>query len=289
MHPLKTWFLASRPKTLTISISPVLIGTTMAMTDGFFSFWIFFYTLLTGLFIQIGTNLANDYFDFLKGADTSSRKGPLRVMQAGLVSKLAMQRALILVFASVLVFGSYLIFHGGIVFAFLIALAILLGIMYTGGPFPLAYLGLGELFVLVFFGPVAVVCTYYLQTHAFKLAPLIAGLITGCIPSAILVVNNLRDIEEDRIANKKTLIVRYGKTFGKMEYLLLLLASLIPSLVYTRSHPLLLICLLMLFPCMHLFIHLLKNPEPRFLNLIFVKTSKLLFFYTLLFCFIWML
>lgn len=289
MHPLKIWFLASRPKTLTISISPILIGTTMAMAEGFFSFWIFFYTLLTGLFIQIGTNLANDYFDFLKGADTSSRKGPTRVMQAGLVSQLAMQRALILVFASVLIFGSYLIVHGGMVFAFLITLSILLGIMYTGGPFPLAYLGLGELFVFIFFGPVAVVSTYYLQTHTVHLAPLVAGLITGCIPSAILVVNNLRDVEEDRLSNKKTLIVRYGKRFGKMEYLALMLASLIPALVYAPSHPLLLICLLMLFPLMHLFIHLLKNPEPQFLNLIFVKTGKFLFFYTLLFCFIWML
>lgn len=289
MHQLKIWFLASRPKTLIISISPVLIGTTMAMTEGFFSFWMFFFTLLTGLFIQIGTNLANDYFDFLKGADTSARKGPLRVMQAGLVTPLAMQRALTLVFASVLIFGSYLIVQGGILFAFLIALAILLAILYTGGPFPLAYLGLGELFVFIVFGPLAVTCTYYLQTHSIHPAPIIAGLITGCIPSAILAVNNLRDVEEDRAANKKTLIVRYGIKFGKFEYLFLLLASLIPPLVYAPSHPLLWLCLLMLFPCVHLFIHLFKNPAPQFLNLIFVKTAKFLFFYTLLFCFIWML
>ena len=213
------WLLAIRPKTLAASLSPILIGTAMALKTGFFDLLTFLFTLLTGLGIQIATNLANDYFDYKKGADTSARLGPIRVTQAKLVSESGMIKMLFFTFLTVLASGSFLIWKGGAIFSLLIAAALLFALIYTAGPFPIAYLGLGEVFVLVFFGPVAVAATYFLQVGQFHLQPVIAGLAPGLLSSAILMVNNIRDIDEDQKAHKKTLAVRFGLPFGKNLYL----------------------------------------------------------------------
>lgn len=229
MNAVTLWVEATRPKTLFASLAPVLIGTSYAVYQGSFSFMTALFTLLAALGVQIGTNFVNDYYDFLKGADTSSRKGPRRLIQAGIISLEDMKLATLLTFSAVALLSIYLIARGGPVFAVLTAVSIFLGVGYTGGPWPLAYLGLGELFVFFFFGPIATGATAYLQTLTFSWEPFFLGFTPGFLSTAILVANNLRDIEEDRRVSKKTLAVRFGKKFTRIEYTFCLFAGcLIP-------------------------------------------------------------
>jgi 1,4-dihydroxy-2-naphthoate octaprenyltransferase len=226
--PINVWVLAARPKTLSAAFAPVIIGTSIAYADQLAIHWPSFAAALLGaLLIQIGTNFANDYFDFQKGADTGHRVGPTRATQAGLVTPGTMRRAYKIAFSLALIPGTYVVWRGGWPFVVIGLASIAAGILYTGGPFPLGYLGLGDLFVLIFFGPVAVCGTYYL--HALEWTPvvignspvdvIIAGLAPGLVSVAILTVNNLRDIEQDRAAKKRTLVVRFGPSFAKIEYI----------------------------------------------------------------------
>lgn len=276
---MKTWILAARPKTLIASLSPVLIGTVLAST---FHPMIFLLTLLFALFIQIGTNLDNDYHDFKKGADTSERKGPVRVTQQGLVSPKSVKIAYSLAFLFAAVISFPLIYKGGTVFLFLMLISILFGLLYTAGPYPLAYLGLGELFVLPFFGPVATLSTAYLQNTPLSFPLFLAGLAPGFLSCAILTVNNLRDEEEDRKANKKTLIVRFGSLFGKFEYALcIFFAALIPFYL-AQYNGFVLICLLPLSYSLLLLDNLFSD-KPNYASLL-PKTAQIFFLYTILFC-----
>jgi 1,4-dihydroxy-2-naphthoate octaprenyltransferase len=287
MTPIPLWIAAFRPKTLIASISPILIGTVLALTSGHFNLAIFLYTLLTGVGIQIATNLANDYFDYLKGADTEERKGPMRLTQSGEVSLTSIKIGVITSFIIPALTGSYLIMVGGLPIALLLMLALLMAFAYTAGPFPLAYLGLGDIFVLIFFGPVAVAATNYLQTGAFSWQAALIGLVPGCISCAILVINNLRDVDEDRAANKKTLIVRFGKRFGRWEFIAaVVLPALIP-LAFPR--PFAWLTLLALLPALTL-IYDLKNVESaQGYAPLFAKTGQYFALYTLVFAFSWML
>lgn len=289
MNRVQVWTQAARPKTLVAGISPVLIGTTIAICQGRFNLTIFLFTLLTALGIQIGTNLSNDYFDFIKGADTQERKGFARMTQAGHVTPAKMRQVMIATFAITLLSGCYLIWHGGSIIAILLALSIALGVLYTGGPFPLAYLGLGELFVFFFFGPIAVLGTYYLQTGTFSQEALIAGLSPGSLSMAILIVNNVRDIAEDKKCNKKTLAVRFGKTFGQRQFLFAIFIALVPLLFFYSNHPFSLLALLILLPALPLMRAMLTIQDPRLLNPLFAKTAQLQWLFTLLFCIGWML
>ncbi|MFS8563341.1 MAG: 1,4-dihydroxy-2-naphthoate octaprenyltransferase [Rhabdochlamydiaceae bacterium] len=198
------WFQAIRPKTLIASISPVLIGLSFAIKVHSFSFFYALITLLVALGIQITANLANDYFDYEKGADTIHRKGPIRMTQAGLISPKKMKQAVLIAVFISSILSSFLILKGGAAVAVLSSLSILLALGYTTGPFPLAYLGLGDLFVLFFFGPVATCGTYFLQTGALSFALCAFGFGCGLLSVAILTVNNVRDVDEDRRAHKKT-------------------------------------------------------------------------------------
>ncbi len=215
---MQTWVLAARPKTLPAAIAPVLIGCAMAHADAGFHLLSAIAAMIGALLIQVGTNFANDYFDHQKGTDTEGRLGPLRVTQAGLVTPAAMRRATGLVFGLTLLVGAYLVWRGGWPIVIIGLLSILFGVLYTGGPCPLGYKGLGEIFVLFFFGPVALGGTYYVQTLHINAPVLIAGLAPGLFSVAILTVNNLRDIDHDRTANKKTLAVRFGRRFAIREY-----------------------------------------------------------------------
>lgn len=218
MNTVTLWVEATRPKTLFASLAPMLIGTCYAIHHGFFSLATCLFTLFAALGVQIGTNFVNDYYDFLKGADTPSRKGPRRLVQAGIISLEDIKLASLLTFSAVALLSVYLIARGGPIFAVLTAVSIFLGIGYTGGPWPLAYLGIGEIFVFFFFGPIAAASTAYLQTLSFSWEIFFLGFTPGLLSTAILVVNNLRDIEEDRKAHKKTLAVRLGKKFSQIEY-----------------------------------------------------------------------
>jgi 1,4-dihydroxy-2-naphthoate octaprenyltransferase len=233
MSPFNIWLMAIRPKTLPAGIAPVLIGTAMALGDGIHHGPTALVCLLAALTIQIATNLANDYFDFLKGADTAQRIGPIRVMQAGLVKPREMKCAIVLIFGLSVMGCVLLVLRAGWPIAVLGILSILSGIFYTAGPRPLGYLGLGEVFVLFFFGPVAVGGTYYVQSFEINVAVVLAGVAAGLWSSAVLAVNNLRDIDSDRRCGKRTLAVRFGKTFAQYEYALCVIsAALVPVLIY---------------------------------------------------------
>jgi 1,4-dihydroxy-2-naphthoate polyprenyltransferase len=216
----RVWLMAARPATLPASVVPVLLGTAAGFHDGAFSLLPFLGALTAAVLIQIGTNLANDLFDFEKGADTSQRLGPPRVTQSGLASPQQVRVAMIVSFAAAAAIGLYLIRVGGWPILVVGVLSITAGITYTGGPWPLGYHGLGDLFVFVFFGLVAVLGSAYLQTSSISLTALAAALPVGCTVTAILVVNNLRDIETDRRAGKRTLAVRLGAPLTRVQYAL---------------------------------------------------------------------
>jgi len=216
--PIGRWVLACRPKTLTAAVAPVLVGTGLAGLEGHGPKWsLTGFALLSATAIQIATNLFNDAIDFRKGADTRERLGPLRVTQSGLIPPGRVMAGGLVASLVAVGFGVPLVVAGGwpIVVIGLVALVFAYG--YTGGPFPLSYLGLGDLFVIVFFGLVAVGGMYYLHTGAWDGSAGMAGLQIGFLAAAILAVNNLRDVKTDRKTGKKTLPVRFGIGFGRLE------------------------------------------------------------------------
>ena len=226
----RVWLLAARVPTLSAAVTPVVVGSAAAWAAGRFVPGALVAALLSSVLIQVGTNFANDLFDFKKGADTEKRTGPVRVTQAGLVTPTEIQRAMWLAFSLAVVAGLYLIYLGGWPILLVGLLSIAAGILYTGGPWPLAYHGLGDLFSFVFFGVVAVCGTYYVHTRDLSAAAFVASLPVAMIVTAILVANNLRDIETDRVAGKRTLAVRLGARMTQAQYIVLLaLAYLIPA------------------------------------------------------------
>lgn len=279
---MNAFILAARPKTLIASISPVCLGTALAIGDKSFSVWLFGLTLLMGLSIQILTNLVNDLFDFLKGVDTHQRKGPTRVVASGLMSLNEIKIAILGTSIATLAIGISLAVHGGIIIASLIPLSLLLAFGYTAGPFPLSYLGIAEVFVFVFFGPVASGMTYYLQTLKFSAPAFIIGISPGLLSCSILILNNLRDVKEDTLAKKRTLVVRFGTTFGKWEYALsLMLGILLPFFTFGK-HPLYLLSTMLLLPAFILTWAVAGNQDPKRYNQLFAQTGKLLILYTLI-------
>lgn len=230
---LKNWWLAARPKTLMASVCPVTIGTALAIHDHAFHLPAALAALTGALSIQIGTNYCNDYFDFRQGADTSARKGPTRAVQAGLITPGKMAVATCLVFSVTAAICVYLVLRAGWPLAALGVISIFCGVWYTATRFSLAYLGLGDLFVLVFFGPIAVAGTYYVQSLRFSWPTLVAGIAPGLLSVAILVVNNLRDLQEDAAAQKRTLAVRLGARFARFEYFSCMIgAAMIPWIMW---------------------------------------------------------
>jgi 1,4-dihydroxy-2-naphthoate octaprenyltransferase len=226
---LQAWIMAARPKTLPAAISPVLVGTALALADGRFAPLPALAALVGALLLQIGSNFANDYFDGVKGVDTPDRVGPVRVTATGLISHRAMRVGMLVVFGLAALVGLYLVWVGGWPILAVGVAAIIAALAYTGGPMPFGYMGLGDLFVFLFFGPVALCGTYYVQAQAVTLAALLASVALGALITAILVVNNLRDLDSDRRVGKYTLAVRLGASGTRRQYaLLLLLAYLMP-------------------------------------------------------------
>lgn len=212
------WILAIRPKTLPAAASGALTGTALAWFDGGFAPGPALACFAVALLLQIGSNLANDVYDDERGADTADRLGPTRVTQAGLLSRQQVKLGMKVVLAIAFAIGVYLTFvRGPLVLAIGLA-AIVSAVAYTGGPYPLGYHGLGEVFVFIFFGPAAVAGSYWVQTGSVSAAAWLMSVPLGLIITAILVVNNLRDVEQDRIANKRTLAVRMGTGATKIEY-----------------------------------------------------------------------
>jgi 1,4-dihydroxy-2-naphthoate octaprenyltransferase len=225
----RSWILAVRPRTLTAAVAPVLAGTGLAVHHGVAS-WLPATAALAGaILIQVGTNLANDYFDFVRGGDTEERVGPVRVTQAGLIEPQTVKRGMIVVLAGAMLVGVYLVYVAGWPIVWIGLASVASAVAYTGGPYPLAYHGLGDVFVFVFFGLVAVGGTYYVQGLAWPPDALLAGAGPGALSTAILVANNLRDIETDAKAGKRTLAVRLGRGGTRVQYVLMLVvAAVVP-------------------------------------------------------------
>jgi 1,4-dihydroxy-2-naphthoate octaprenyltransferase len=226
---MRIWLMAARPRTLPAAIAPVLVGTAAAVE------WVghlpragaFIAALLGSIFIQIGTNLANDYSDAKRGADTVDRLGPVRVTSAGLVAPQRVLTATWVAFAVAVACGIYLTVVAGIVILLIGALSIAAGVLYTGGPRPYGYAGFGEIFVFLFFGLVAVNGSYYVQVEQLDALPLGLSIAVGFLATAILVVNNVRDAETDRRAGKNTLAVRMGRHNAVVLYRLLVLGAFV--------------------------------------------------------------
>ena len=217
--------MAARPRTLPAAVAPVLVGTALAQTRGSTDLIAFAAAMLGALFIQVGTNLSNDYSDARRGADTEDRLGPVRVTAGGLVPPRQVLVATYLSFAAAVLCGIYLIAVAGPVLLLIGAASILAGILYTGGPRPYGYEGLGEIFVFLFFGVVAVTGSYYVQRQDLPWEALVLAVPVGLLASAILVVNNVRDLDTDRRAGKRTLAVRLGREHTRTLYAAMLLAA----------------------------------------------------------------
>jgi len=253
--------IATRPKTLVIAVSPVLVGSSLSFKYGSFDGFLFCFILLSAIFIQIGTNFANDVYDFIKGADDDKRLGPMRVVQAGLISIKNMKILTALAFTLSIIFGLPLVIKGGLPILFIGILSIISGYAYTAGPYPLGYNGWGDFFVFCFFGPVAVCGTYFLQNNSLSYASIILGIIIGCLSILLLCINNLRDINTDRKVGKRTLAVRFGPRFIRFLFITLVLLTYLLSFGLTYIMMILNTYLfyLLLFITVPIFIIISKN------------------------------
>lgn len=269
------WLAATRPPTLSAAVTPVLVGSALAYSGGEFAVLVFIATLAAAVLIQIGTNLANDALDFEQGADTPDRLGPVRITASGQASAAEVKMASGVVFGLAALVGVFLVIEGGWPILAIGVASIAAGLAYTGGPWPLGYHGLGDLFVFVFFGLVAVMGTYYLQTGSVTTLAFLASLPVGLTVTAILVVNNVRDIETDRRAGKITLSVRLGEKISRLQYVLMVLAAfaLLPVLLVVGAGPAVVLALLALplavIPCRSV----LQGAQGAALNIVLKQTT----------------
>jgi 1,4-dihydroxy-2-naphthoate polyprenyltransferase len=226
------WIGAMRLRTLPAAVAPVLVGAALAWRDGKFDPAAAGLCLGFALLVQIGTNFANDYYDFVRGADTAARVGPRRAVAAGLIAPTTMKAAMIAVFAAAFACGLGLLAWGGPWLLAIGVASIVSGYAYTGGPWPLAYIGLGDVFVFFFFGLVAVGGTYFVQAGRVTVDAVLAGVPIGLLAANILVVNNYRDAETDAVAGKRTLVVRLGRGAARVQFGVSLAVALAMPLVF---------------------------------------------------------
>ncbi len=278
------WLLAARLRTLPASIAPVFVGTALAAREGHFQWLPFLATLLAAVLLQVGANYANDVFDFLKGAD-KDRQGPTRATQSGLVTPRQMLMGTAIVFGLATLIGIYLVWVGGGVILAIGLFSIVAAVAYTAGPFPLAYNGLGDAFAFLFFGVIAISGTYYLQAARFSALVLAASLPTALLVMNIITVNNLRDIDTDRAAQKRTLAVRIGDRATRTEYTIsTVVAYLIPVLLALITAQWLWVLPLLSIPvAWRLTRDLWKTPRSPALNAILGRTSQLNLIFSVLF------
>jgi 1,4-dihydroxy-2-naphthoate polyprenyltransferase len=282
---LGAWLLASRPKTLSAAAVPVMVGTACAAARGPVRWGPALAALLGALLLQIGANFANDVFDYEKGADTAERLGPTRAVQAGLLSARSMRLGMLAVFALALALGLYLTTIAGYVILIIGCASIVSAIAYTGGPYPLGYHGLGDVFVFLFFGLVAVCGTAFVELGHVPVLALFCALPVGALATAILVVNNLRDRQTDRAAGKRTLAVRFGRGFAIGQYRALIAVSYLVPLALTLSGsagPEVLLPIVSL-PLALKTERAVATEEGRALNPLLAATAKLLLIFGVLF------
>jgi 1,4-dihydroxy-2-naphthoate octaprenyltransferase len=271
------WLTAARPATLSAAVAPVLVGTALAAGEGELRPLVFAATMAAALLIQIGTNLANDLFDYERGADNAGRLGPPRVTQSGLIPPEQVRATTYLAFAAAAAVGLYLVVVGGWPILAIGVASVAAGLAYTGGPWPLGYHGLGDIFVFLFFGLVAVNGTYYLQAETLTALALAASLPVALTVTAILVINNLRDIETDRRAGKMTLAVRLGDQATRWQYAALILGAygLLPLLPAAGAGPWVALAALTLPMALGLCRSVLAGTGGRALNPVLKRTARL--------------
>lgn len=226
------WYLAARPKTLPAAVAPIVVGTAVAVREDSFVWWIALLAMVTALLLQIAANFANDAIDAKKGSDTAERTGPMRITAAGLVTYKQVMNATWITLALAMCTGIPLLIHGGWPFVFLGIVSLVCAVAYTGGPFPISYLGLGEIFVFLFFGLIAVTGTAYLQTGELTALSLAASIPPGAMIVGILIINNYRDREQDEKVNKRTVAVRIGDRATRIEYFIMHSLTLLSPFVF---------------------------------------------------------
>jgi 1,4-dihydroxy-2-naphthoate octaprenyltransferase len=232
MHTAQAWLLATRPKTLLVGMMPVVLGSALAFAHGVFQLAPALAALVCALLMQIASNLINDLYDFRKGADTAERLGPPRAVASGLLSEKAVARAAWAVVLVAFCLGQYLVWVGGWNIFVVGVVSLVVAWAYTGGPYPLAYLGLGEVCAFVFFGIVPVSGTYYVQAQTLRLDVICFAAVPGMFSAAVLLINNIRDIASDRNAGKNTLAVRLGGQASRWLYCTLVLCAACAPLVF---------------------------------------------------------
>ncbi|MFB6137499.1 MAG: 1,4-dihydroxy-2-naphthoate polyprenyltransferase [Halobacteriaceae archaeon] len=302
----RAWLVAARPQTLPAAASPVLVGTGLAVHHDVAAPLPALVALLGAALIQVGTNFANDYFDAVKGADDPDRAGFTRATASGLLSPSAVRRAAALTFGLAVCSGTYLVYLGGLPILVVGLSSVVAGVAYTGGPYPLGYHGLGDVFVFVFFGLVAVAGTYYVQAvaaataavpapaAAFPLAPpagtvppsaVLAGVPVGALATAILVVNNVRDRESDAAAGKRTLAVRLGDRASRLQYVALLAVAYAVPCWYALAggYGLAALAPLLTLPGAAVVTRTVRTAEGAALNRALENTGKLLLAFSALF------
>ena len=280
----RVWLLAARPRTLPAAVAPVIVGGALAWRDEVFDLAAAALCLGFALLVQIGTNFANDYYDFVKGADTAARVGPRRAVAAGLVSPATMKRAMWAVFAAAFLCGCGLLGWGGPWLLVIGVASIVCGIAYTGGPWPLGYNGLGDVFVFVFFGLVAVCATYFVQAGSITRDAVLASVPVGLLAANILVVNNYRDVETDAAAGKRTLVVRFGRRVARGQHALsLVIALAVPVVLAVRDAEGWMLLPLLTLPLAWKHVRRLRNArQPTELIALLGDTGKLLALYAIL-------
>lgn len=283
----RAWIIASRPATLTAAVAPVLVGTAVASHEGRLNAGGVAATLAGAGFLQIASNFANDVFDHEKGADTDDRLGPTRAVQAGLVTPSQMKKGLGLMLLGALLVGVYLTWLAGWPIVVIGLLSMASAVAYTGGPYPLGYHGLGDLFVMIFFGFVAVCGAAWVHLGTVPLLAWGASLPIGCLITNILVVNNLRDRHTDARVGKRTLAVRLGRRGAEIEYIGLYTLAYVTPIVLLAFHGLHVAALLPLLtlPLAVKNIRRFLSEEGRSLNSLLVASAKLVFLFGVLFAF----
>jgi 1,4-dihydroxy-2-naphthoate octaprenyltransferase len=226
---IRIWIMAARVRTLPAAVAPVLVGTALSATERDLRVGGFIAALIGAIFIQVGTNLSNDYSDARRGADAEDRLGPVRVTAGGLVPPRQVLVATYVSFGVAVLCGVYLVYLAGPILLAIGAASILAGVLYTGGPRPYGYEGLGEVFVFLFFGIVAVTGSYYVQAEEVTWEAFVLAVPVGLLASSILVVNNIRDLESDRRAGKRTLAVRLGRERARTLYGLMVYGAFVTA------------------------------------------------------------
>ncbi len=280
------WIEAARIRTLPASLIPVLVGASLAWNHDHFHLPATVVALICAILIQIGTNFANDYFDFRNGADTSDRVGFVRASASGEIAPNVMFGAAVVTFSLAFLLGLYLVFHAGWPILVIGTASIACGVLYTGGPFPLAYNGLGDVFVFIFFGLVAVMGTYYVNALQWSAEAFWAAVAVGALSTMILTANNYRDVHTDLKASKRTLAVLLGERFTRWQYLLLtLLAFTIPPHFYFRESydPVILLPMVLIIPAAMLVYRFWKETRKEQFNAILIRTARFMTAFGVLF------